>query len=194
MPREASGARSPRVVVASGMSGTGVTMITDMVRSSAPSLEIVDGGSRWGDIRDVCEPEFARMLIVTTHDIVAVSSAYALIKLVRERYPEARIEVLVNRSDEREALKTYGRVQAAASHFLGEMVGYAGSVPDTVHVWDEEKGEEDESGSRSGAAGGGGSEQAIMALQDLAIRLSDELVPTTAGRGAGRHGERRMAS
>lgn len=207
-----------RVVIASGMAETGVTMVATVMRKHAPALEVVDGGSTWAAIDRACQGGFGRMLVVTTHDIVSVSSAYALIKLVRDQYPEARIEVLVNRSEEREGLKTYGRIQAAASHFLGEMVGYAGSVPDAVgEQVREQVREQSETRTNDNAvkppAGSAGSaavvavsgaavassqlrgdDGAVMAIQDLAIRLDEELGPTIAGRGGLRPAERRMAS
>lgn len=203
---------APRVVIASGMATTGVSTIAMLMQEAAPALNVVEGGSRWADILGACTPGFARMIVVTTHDIVSVSSAYALIKLVRDRFPNAPIEVLVNRSEERDALRTYGRIQAAASHFLGEMVGYAGSVPDAAPNMEEES----EENMMANAATNGAtavaanaligdvavprtlgddftvSIQATMALHDLATRLDEELVPTTAGRGALRPAERRM--
>lgn len=198
--------RTPRVVIASGMAGTGVSTIARIMQEAVPTLNVVDGGSRWADILEACTPGFARVVVVTTHDIVSVSSAYALIKLVRDRFPDASIEVLVNQSEERDALKTYERIQGAASHFLGEMVGYAGSVPEATsepseRETDGEMGAPLQNSSADAAVDApvrgnsiGVSRQAMMALQDLATRLDDELVPTTAGRGVSRSGERRMAS
>lgn len=198
--------RTPRVVIASGMAGTGVSTIARIMQEAVPTLNVVDGGSRWADILEACTPGFARVVVVTTHDIVSVSSAYALIKLVRDRFPDASIEVLVNQSEERDALKTYERIQGAASHFLGEMVGYAGSVPEATSEPSEseadgEMGAPLQNSSADAAVDApvrgnsiGVSRQAMMALQDLATRLDDELVPTTAGRGVSRSGERRMAS
>ncbi|MGI8510661.1 MAG: MinD/ParA family ATP-binding protein [Gemmatimonadaceae bacterium] len=192
--------RTPRVVIASGMAETGVSTIAKIMQDAVPALNVVDGGSRWADILEACTPGFARVVVVTTHDIVSVSSAYALIKLVRDRFQDASIEVLVNRSEERDALKTYERIQGAASHFLGEMVGYAGSVPEAVSGLDVERagGEAGAPLQDSSAVNAANSiavnRQAMMALHDLATRLDDELVPTTADRGASRRGERRMAS
>ncbi len=200
---------APRVVIASGMAVTGVSTIATLMQDAAPALNVVDGGSRWADISEACTPGFVRMIVVTTHDIVSVSSAYALIKLVRDRFPDAPIEVLVNKSEARDALKTYERIQTAASQFLGEMVGYAGSVPEAAQELDDRNagndagaGEHFHEASIVGAAAdtsapvssiiGGG--HAMMALHDLATRLNEELVPTTAGRGALRRGERRIAS
>ncbi len=166
---------SPRVIVASGMAGTGVSTLCTALQRSIPSINVIDAGSRWADISEACMPGFARLIVVTTADVISVSCAYALIKMARDRFADAPIEVLVNHSDERHGLKTYERIQLAASHFLGETVGYAGSVPNDVI--DQTTGSLGDSGA--------------IALQNLALRLDDELVPTAA-RGAWRTDERRL--
>lgn len=119
----------PIIVVASGMRGTGVTTISNILQSVASTLEIVDAGARWTDIDTALDRRNSRLLAVTTDDIVSVSSAYALIKLTREHYPDAEIDILVNTSDDKEALKIYERVQYAANRFLRETIGYAGCIP-----------------------------------------------------------------
>jgi MinD-like ATPase involved in chromosome partitioning or flagellar assembly len=178
---------TPRVVVASGMSGTGVSSVSACLQDAVPGLNIMDAGSRWSDITEACAPGFARMIIVTTHDIIAITSSYALIKLVRDRFTDAPIEVLVNASEERDALRTYERIQVACSHFLGETVGYAGSVPsDAV---EQEPGETRAMHSTPAATLGAG---AVAAIQNLAIRLDEEL-EAAALRSEWRHVERRVA-
>jgi len=177
MPRDANlhAIRAPRVIVAAGMAGTGVTTVATELGGAAPALNVIEGGTRWADIAEACAPGFARLLAVTTHDIVAVTATYALVKMVRERYPESRIEVVVNCSEERDALRTYERIQVAASHFLNETVGYAGAVPEDVSENSE-----------------GIGPSAILALQDLATRVEAEEMGHTAARGL-RAGERRTA-
>jgi MinD-like ATPase involved in chromosome partitioning or flagellar assembly len=183
MPRDLS---APRIVVASGMAGTGVSAVCVNLQEGAPGLNILDAGSTWTNISETCAPGFTRMIVVTTHDIISITSAYALIKLVRETFTDAPLEVLVNASEERDALKTYERIQVACSHFLGETVGYAGSVPN-----DSEEQEPGEMGTTQlthailGVA-------AIAALHNLATRLDEELEATVL-RGSWRHGERRAA-
>lgn len=153
----------PRVIVASGMQGTGVSTIAELLQQSVSTIDVVDSGSRWADIWDACMPDFARMIAVTTSDIVSMSSTYALIKLIRDRFPLASIEVLVNCSETREALKTYERIQVAASHFLQETVGYAGAVPQAHR---------DVGDDHVGLMVG---DDAVFAVQDLAARLDEEL-------------------
>ena len=146
----------------------------------------MDAGSKWTDIAEACAPGFARMIVVTTHDIIAITSAYALIKLVRENFTDAPVEVLVNASEERDGLKTYERIQVACSHFLGETVGYAGSIPkDIVGQGPGEMRATELTRATLGAT-------AIAALHNLATRLDEELEATVL-RGSWRHGERRAA-
>jgi len=172
-------ARSPRIVVASGMQGTGVSLIADILQRNTPTLSIVDGGSSWAGIAEACAGGFAKLIAVTTHDIVSVTSTYALVKMVRDRFPGSSIEVLVNFSETRDALKTYERIQTAASHFLRETVSYAGAVPD-----DRLPDGEDHIGTMIG-------DTAECAIQDLAYRLDEELTAVEA-RTAGRPFGRRM--
>ena len=175
---------TPRIIVASGMSGTGVSCLSERLQEAAPGLDIIDAGSTWSNIAEACAPGFARMIVVTTHDIISITSAYALIKLVREHFTDAPAEVLVNASEERDGLKTYERIQLACSHFLGETVGYAGSVPN------ESAGEEPGGMRANGAGHDTLGPAAVTALHNLAIRLDEELEATTL-RGSWRHGERR---
>jgi MinD-like ATPase involved in chromosome partitioning or flagellar assembly len=172
---------APRVIVASGMAGTGVSTVAAELGAAAPSVRVIDAGARWVDIAEACAPGFTRMLVVTTHDLVSVTAAYALVKMTRDRFPESEIEILVNRSEARDALRTYERVQVAASHFLNEAVGYAGAVPDDIG----------ETRSDAGRTGIGPS--AILALHDLATRVEEEELGHTATRGMPRIGERRTA-
>jgi MinD-like ATPase involved in chromosome partitioning or flagellar assembly len=174
---------APRIVVASGMSATGVSSVSTHLQEAAPGLNIVDAGAQWSDISEACAPGFARMIVVTTHDVIAVTSTYALIKLVRENFTDAPIEVLVTASEERDALKTYERIQVACSHFLGETVGYAGSVPDDAVQ--QEPGEMSAMPSHHALG-----VLAVAALHNLATRLDEELEVTVL-RGSWRHNERR---
>ena len=75
----------------------------------------------------------------------------------------------------------------ACSHFLGEPVGYAGSVPDDVV--EQEPGEMQATHSDRAALGA----DAIAALHNLATRLDEEL-DVTVLRGSWRHSERRAVS
>ena len=176
MPHDLS---APRVVVASGMAGNGVSTIADQLQQSAPAINVVDGGAQWADILEACMPGFARLLAVTSNDIVSITATYALVKLVRDRFTDAPIEVVVNRCDTRDALKTYERVQSAASHFLNETVGYGGAIPDgTPDEIAEETTDETLSMDMT------------MAIHDIAVRLDGELNPSN-GRTLQRAAERR---
>jgi MinD-like ATPase involved in chromosome partitioning or flagellar assembly len=118
-----------RLIIASGMQGTGVSTVVAAMQSATSVFDVIDAGAQWSRIREACTVRFTRLIAVTTDDIVAITSTYALIKLIREHFPDAPIEVLVNWSDERNAIKTYERIQHAATHFLRETVSYAGSIP-----------------------------------------------------------------
>jgi len=174
---------APRIVVASGMSGTGVSSVCACLQDASPGMNVIDAGSEWADINDACQPGFTRMIVVTTHDIIAITSSYALIKIVRDNFTDAPLELLVNASEERDALKTYERIQVACSHFLGETVGFAGSVPNDPI----EQGPEEKKAAHVTCAGLGSA--AVMALQNLATRLDEELGATML-RGSWRHGDR----
>lgn len=177
---------APRIVVASGMSGTGVSSACTHLREAIPALDFIDAGAVWADIEVACAPGFARLIVVTTDDVISITSAYALIKLARDRFVDAPVELLVTASEERDALKTYERIQLACSHFLGEMVGYAGSVPNDVGQ--QEPGEETTMQSNRAPLGA----KAIAALHNLATRLDEELEVNVL-RGSWRHSERRIA-
>ena len=174
-----------RVVVAAGMQGTGVSTIATHMRAAVLSIDVIDAGAQWIDVLEACTAGAARLVIVTTHDIVAVSSAYALVKMVRDRFPVMAIEVLVNLSEAREALKTYERIQVAASHFLEETVGYAGAIPDDRLY---AAGDVARTGASSETLVGPG---AVLAIHDLATRLEEEL-RSTDGLAGSRQAERRM--
>jgi MinD-like ATPase involved in chromosome partitioning or flagellar assembly len=174
-----------RIVVASGMSQTGTTSVSACLQDAVPEFNVIDAGSTWADISEACAPGFARMIVVTTHDILSITSTYALIKMVREYFTDAPIEVLVNASEERDALKTYERIQLACSHFLNETVGFAGSVPNDAN---QEPGEMVAMQSARAILGA----TAVTSLHNLATRLDEEL-GAMAQRSAWRHGERRVA-
>jgi MinD-like ATPase involved in chromosome partitioning or flagellar assembly len=189
MPHELT---TPRVVVASGMSGTGVSAVSAHLQDAAPDLNIVDAGHRWSDISEACAPGFARMIVVTTHDIIAITSSYALIKLVRDRFTDAPIELLVNASEARDALRTYERIQVACSHFLGETVGYAGSVPGGMAGQEQEQEQEPGEKRTTHSARAELGADSVAAIQNLATRLDEELEAATL-RNGWRHGEGRVA-
>lgn len=175
---------APQIVVASGMTGTGVSTVCAHLQEAVPGLTFVDAGAQWSDINEACSRGFARMIVLTTDDVISITSAYALIKLARENFSDAPIEVLVTASEERDALKTYERIQVACSHFLGETVGYAGSVPNDAV--EKEPGGKAANQSHESALGA----HAIAALHNLATRLDEELEVTVL-RAPWRHSERR---
>jgi MinD-like ATPase involved in chromosome partitioning or flagellar assembly len=178
---------TPRVVVTSGMRATGVSTIATRMQVHAPAITVVDAGTQRMDILDACLPHMSRMLVVTTTDLVAMTATYALIKLVRGEWPDAAIEIVVNRCDERDALKVYERIQGAASHFLRETVSYGGAIPDDGDSTEEPY--DDNEASRPSNIGAA----AAMAIHEIAARLDGELDPSNVRTLLGAP-ERRMIS
>lgn len=71
------------------------------------------------------------VLVVTTPDLTAMTDAYAFLKVLYSRRPEARALVIVNRAhDEEEAGRVYGRIADVCSRFLGRAPAMIGWVPD----------------------------------------------------------------
>lgn len=176
-PSNGSPRAAQRVVVASGMAGTGVSTVAAGLGERAPALDVMDAGARWAEVAETCAAGFAKMLVVTTRDPVSIAAAYALVKLVRDQFPDGKLELLVTRSTERDALRTYERLQGAAEHFLGETIGYGGAVPDGAERPDAAATPGPGAAERSWSGVNGVS----AALDALAARLEEELNPT-AGR------------
>lgn len=71
----------------------------------------------------------SRLVLVTTPEPTALTSAYALIKLVHGRLPRLPIDLLVNRiAHEGEAVAAAERIGAACNRFLGREVRYLGAI------------------------------------------------------------------
>lgn len=72
-----------------------------------------------------------RLLMVTTPEPTALTSAYALIKMVHGRLPRLPIELVVNRSlDQTDGQIAADRLAEACQRFLGRRLCYLGSVPE----------------------------------------------------------------
>lgn len=106
-----------------------------------------------------------RLLMVTTPEPTALTSAYALIKMVHGRLPRLPIELVVNRSlDLTDGQLAADRLAEACQRFLGRRLRYLGSVPEDpglrATLGDPE---------RLVRAGDGGAAQ--RALREMARRL-----------------------
>ncbi len=90
---------------------------------------IVDCGAGLDGALRVTAMQASRLLLVTTPEPAALTSVYALIKLVHGRLPRLPIDLLVNRTvhaDEGAAAAT--RIHEACRRFLGRDVRYLGAV------------------------------------------------------------------
>lgn len=76
-----------------------------------------------------------RILVVTTPEPTAITDAYAMIKTIRHRRPNARARLVVNQvSSLAEGISVHARMDQASRRFLGVGIGFAGSIPKDNHV------------------------------------------------------------
>ncbi|MCU0317184.1 MAG: AAA family ATPase [Fimbriimonadaceae bacterium] len=82
------------------------------------------------DSRVLAFLKFSReILVVTTPDPSAVSDAYAIVKVIFNRKPDAVVSLIVNEvSHEREAIAVARTLQDTVVTFLGKAVGFSGWV------------------------------------------------------------------
>lgn len=96
---------------------------------AAYDMTVVDGGSHLVSVAAACAPGAERLLAVTPPHRVAMAAAYALFKVVRERFPPLAVQVLVNAADPETGEAVFGTMAEACRRFLGVGIGFAGSVP-----------------------------------------------------------------
>lgn len=148
------------------------------VRSLFPRFDLVlfDAGASAESVLAAVSHGVTRVLAVTAADRITVTATFALVKLLHERYPEVRVDLLASRVPESMAHLAHDSVNAAAVRFLSRTIHLAGVVPDDPHF------------STALAAGLGplvaaqGS-SAAPAMQDLGDRLLEAIVvpaPTPA--------------
>jgi flagellar biosynthesis protein FlhG len=69
-------------------------------------------------------------LVVTTPDLTAMTDAYALLKVLYARNPEAQMLLVVNRcEDEEEAVNVERRIADVCERFLGRVPRFVGWIP-----------------------------------------------------------------
>jgi flagellar biosynthesis protein FlhG len=93
-------------------------------------LILVDAGSRLDSVVAAAGPTALRFVAVSGAEPVALASAYALVKAIDAKWPNAPVELLVNRFDEVHGRDAFHHVKSATERFLGRGIGFAGSVPD----------------------------------------------------------------
>ena len=134
-------------------------------------LVVIDAGSSAESLTGACRIGAIRLLAVTASDRISLVATYALIKLLHERAPDVRVDVVANRVDEAEGERLHEYLNAASVRFLSRTVPYAGTVP------------EDGDFGRVLAAGMGTDEAALGSSAAHAMRGIAELllgVPTPA--------------
>jgi flagellar biosynthesis protein FlhG len=90
---------------------------------------IVDCSAGLDGALRVTAMQASRLLLVTTPEPAALTSAYALIKLVHGRLPRLPIDILVNRTvHPDEGAAAVSRIHEACQRFLGREVRYLGAI------------------------------------------------------------------
>ncbi len=93
-------------------------------------LVLIDAGSRLDSVVAAAGPTALRFVAVSGAEPVALASAYALVKAIDTKWPNAPVELLVNRFDETHGRDAFHHVKTATERFLGRGIGFAGSIPD----------------------------------------------------------------
>ncbi len=90
---------------------------------------VVDGGNRAASVIPACELGVEHVWIVTGPDRLAAAGTYALLKLLRRRYPEVPASLLANPGTSRTGDVAAELVREAARSFLGWEIQVALRVP-----------------------------------------------------------------
>jgi flagellar biosynthesis protein FlhG len=93
-------------------------------------LILIDAGSRLDSVVAAAGPTALRFVAVSGAEPVALASAYALLKAIDTKWPNAPVELLVNRYSEQQGRDAFHHVKSAAERFLGRGIGFAGSIPE----------------------------------------------------------------
>jgi flagellar biosynthesis protein FlhG len=116
-----------------GLSGADRARLQRRISTLYPEYDLVvvdaaaglDGALRCASLRA------SRLLMVTTPEPTALTSAYALIKLVHGRLPRLPIELVVNRTlDAHDGTVAADRLDEACQRFLGRRLRYLGAIPE----------------------------------------------------------------
>lgn len=93
-------------------------------------LVVVDCGARLDALAAAIAPHGGERLVAVTAgaDPVTLASTYALAKAARQRHPSLPLEILVNRQEENDALRSFDALNAGARQFLGTTLDLAGVV------------------------------------------------------------------
>ncbi len=92
---------------------------------------VVDAAAGLDSALRVAAMHAGRLLLVTTPEPTALTSAYALVKMVHGRLPRLPIDLLINRivtADEADSAAQ--RLDQACARFLGRSLRYLGAIPE----------------------------------------------------------------
>lgn len=93
-------------------------------------LVIVDAGSSAESLVNACVDGAGRLLAVTAGDRISLVATYAVVKLLHERAPHVRVDILANRVDQDSADRLHEYLTGASIRFLSRTTPFAGAVPD----------------------------------------------------------------
>ncbi|HET9064826.1 MAG TPA: P-loop NTPase [Gemmatimonadales bacterium] len=92
---------------------------------------IVDAAAGLDSALRVAAMQASRLVLVTTPEPTALTSAYALVKMVHGRLPLLPIDLLVNRThDPDEGAIAAERMRQACARFLGRPLRFLGAIPE----------------------------------------------------------------
>lgn len=107
-------------------------ILFNRVASLFPRFDLVlfDAGASAESILNACASGVTRILAVMTTDRIAVTATYALVKLLHERHPDVRVDVLASRASAAAAEQAHRTINAATVRFLSRTIHLAGVVPE----------------------------------------------------------------
>lgn len=129
-------------------------------------LVVVDAGSSAESLVTACADGVSRLLAVTAGDRISLIATYAVVKLLHERLPDVRVDVIANRVDEQSADRLHEYLNGASVRFLSRTTPFAGAVPD------------DPDFGSALAAGLGTAEASLGSTAALAVRAIGERILT----------------
>ncbi len=129
-------------------------------------LVVVDAGSSAESLMTACADGVSRLLAVTAGDRISLIATYAVVKLLHERLPDVRVDVIANRVDEQSADRLHEYLNGASVRFLSRTTPFAGAVPD------------DPDFGSALAAGLGTAEASLGSTAALAVRAIGERILT----------------
>lgn len=93
-------------------------------------LVVIDAGSSAESLVAACADGATRLLAVTAGDRISLVATYALVKLLHDRAPGVRVDVVANRVTDDGADRLHDYLNGAAVRFLSRTVPFAGAIPE----------------------------------------------------------------